>query len=114
MRYYLELQIRKFTPPDDLEHLYREPIKKLLTGVGSANLAIPEYQYENSAAEDLLKIDINGRILFFKFIKISIVLYDFEKGIKLIRTFVEKQNLLKASRLKFSNYKYNLLNEEFL
>lgn len=77
--------------------------------MGRVTLAIPEYQFYQSVNEDLQELNIGSKVLFFKYIKVSISLISLQRGIRAIESFLESKNLQKSSNLLFADERYNLL-----
>lgn len=109
MAYYLELRINKFIDTNDLDEVIRRPLTERLEGMGRVTLAIPEYQFYQSVNEDLQELNIGSKVLFFKYIKVSISLISLQRGIRAIESFLESKNLQKSSNLLFADERYNLL-----
>jgi hypothetical protein len=109
MVYYLELRIHEFIDPNDLDEVIRKPLAESLKGKGRVTLAMPEYQFYQSANEDLPKLNIGNKVLFFKYIKVTVSLLDLAEGASMTKAFLESRNLQKSSKLLFADERYNLL-----
>jgi len=114
MKYYLELRINEFIDPNSLDVVIRKPLDELLGDIGSVSLAVPEYQFYQSSKGELLELKLDEKVLYFKYIKVSILLTGFTKGIELINLFLLENNLAKKSKLLFADQRYNLLELDFL
>ena len=112
MRYYLELRINEYIKPDDLDMMIRKPLADRLGEIGNISIAIPEYQSYRSSKEELLELNFDGKILFFKYIKVYISLLNLSVGIDRIKKFLDDNNLDEASKLVFKDERYNLLEIE--
>ena len=110
MKYYLELRIQKFIQPDALDELIRKPLAENLLNIGNVTIASPEYQSFQAVNGDLLKIDFDGKILYFKYIKVSISLINFSEGVKKIEKFTTDLNMRESSTLLFQDERYDLFN----
>ena len=112
-KYYLELRIKKFIDPNELEAYIRKPLSDVIGKFGNVTLAIPEYQTYQSHEGDLPELKLETKVLFFKYVKVSIVLYNLPNGIESINNFLKERGLTVKSQLLFTDERYDLLDIDF-